>query len=79
MKRLIPLAAAAAIVAIAGCARKEAAKPAQTAAAAQAPAAPVAPDSFQVRFETSRGPFTVAVTRSLSPLGAARFYELVMT
>lgn len=79
MKRLIPLAAAAAIVAIAGCARKEAAKPAQTAAAAQAPAAPVAPDSFQVRFETSRGPFTVAVTRSLSPLGADRFYELVMT
>ncbi len=76
MKRLTALAAAAALVAVAGCARKEAAKPAQSAAAAQAP---VSPDSFQVRFETSRGPFTVQVMRALSPLGADRFYELVTT
>ena len=76
MKRLITLATAVALVAVAGCAKKEAAKPAQSAATAQTP---VAPDSFQVRFETSRGPFTVDVTRSLSPLGADRFYELVTT
>jgi peptidyl-prolyl cis-trans isomerase A (cyclophilin A) len=36
-----------------------------------------APDSFQVNFQTSRGPFTVEVTRSLSPHGADRFYQLV--
>ncbi len=35
------------------------------------------PDSFRVRFETSKGPFTVNVTRALAPLGADRFYELV--
>lgn len=76
MKRFIALAAAAALVAVAGCARKEAARPAQRAAAARPS---LAPDSFQVRFETSRGPFTVEVTRSLSPLGADRFYALVTT
>jgi peptidyl-prolyl cis-trans isomerase A (cyclophilin A) len=35
------------------------------------------PDSFQVTFETSRGPFVVAVNRSWAPRGADRFYELV--
>lgn len=35
------------------------------------------PDSFSVLFETSKGNFTVAVKRSLAPLGADRFYELV--
>lgn len=36
-----------------------------------------APDSFKVRFETSKGSFTVEVTRSLAPNGADRFYNLV--
>ena len=36
-----------------------------------------APDSFNVRFETSRGPFTVAVIRSWAPLGVDRFHDLV--
>lgn len=41
-------------------------------------AAPVrSPDLFTVRFETSKGPFTVRVTRALAPRGADRFYELV--
>lgn len=35
------------------------------------------PDSYRVRFETSKGPFAIEVTRSLAPLGADRFYELV--
>jgi len=36
-----------------------------------------APDSYQVKFATTRGDFTVAVTRAWAPLGADRFYNLV--
>lgn len=36
-----------------------------------------APDTFQVQFDTTRGTFTVTVTRAWSPLGADRFYNLV--
>ena len=36
-----------------------------------------APDTFQVSFETTRGDFTITVTRAWSPLGADRFYNLV--
>jgi peptidyl-prolyl cis-trans isomerase A (cyclophilin A) len=36
-----------------------------------------APDSFKVRFDTSKGDFTIEVTRSLAPNGADRFYNLV--
>jgi cyclophilin family peptidyl-prolyl cis-trans isomerase len=36
-----------------------------------------APDTFQVKFDTTRGEFTVTVTRAWSPLGADRFYNLV--
>lgn len=35
------------------------------------------PDTFKVLFETTKGKFTIEVTRSLSPLGADRFYNLV--
>jgi peptidyl-prolyl cis-trans isomerase A (cyclophilin A) len=35
-----------------------------------------APDEFKVRFSTSRGDFTVKVTRAWSPGGADRFYNL---
>lgn len=35
------------------------------------------PDSFDVGFETSRGPFDVRVRRAWSPLAADRVYELV--
>jgi len=34
------------------------------------------PESFKVKFETTKGNFTVEVTRSLSPNGADRFYNL---
>ena len=36
-----------------------------------------APDTYQVEFDTTRGAFTVTVTRAWSPLGADRFYNLV--
>jgi peptidyl-prolyl cis-trans isomerase A (cyclophilin A) len=36
-----------------------------------------APDTYQVKFDTTRGEFTVTVTRAWSPLGADRFYNLV--
>jgi len=36
-----------------------------------------APDTFSVDFTTSKGIFTVKVTRAWAPLGADRFYNLV--
>src|SRR6185503_13253410 len=36
-----------------------------------------APDSFKAQFDTTKGKFTVEVTRSLAPNGADRFYNLV--
>src|SRR6476659_759344 len=36
-----------------------------------------APEKFKARFETSKGAFTIEVTRSLSPNGADRFYNMV--
>ncbi len=36
-----------------------------------------APATFKARFETTKGNFTIEVTRSLAPQGADRFYNLV--
>jgi peptidyl-prolyl cis-trans isomerase A (cyclophilin A) len=36
-----------------------------------------APDTFKVKFDTTKGPITIEVTRSLAPNGADRFYNLV--
>jgi peptidyl-prolyl cis-trans isomerase A (cyclophilin A) len=36
-----------------------------------------APATFKAKFETTKGNFTVEVTRSLAPQGADRFYNLV--
>jgi peptidyl-prolyl cis-trans isomerase A (cyclophilin A) len=36
-----------------------------------------APDAYKVKFDTTRGAFTVTVTRAWAPLGADRFYNLV--
>jgi peptidyl-prolyl cis-trans isomerase A (cyclophilin A) len=61
-------------------------KPATKAGATNAPTADLtdpskltekAPDTFKVKFDTTKGAFTVEVTRSLSPHGADRFYNLV--
>jgi peptidyl-prolyl cis-trans isomerase A (cyclophilin A) len=35
-----------------------------------------APETYQVKFETSKGDFTVSVIRAWAPLGADRFYNL---
>lgn len=36
-----------------------------------------APESFKAQFDTTKGKFTIEVTRTLSPHGADRFYNLV--
>jgi len=36
-----------------------------------------APETFQAKFETTRGDFTMDVTRAWAPTGADRFYNLV--
>ncbi len=36
-----------------------------------------APETFKAQFDTSKGKFTIEVTRSLAPNGADRFYNLV--
>lgn len=36
-----------------------------------------APERYQVKFVTTRGEFTVTVTRAWAPIGADRFYNLV--
>jgi peptidyl-prolyl cis-trans isomerase A (cyclophilin A) len=36
-----------------------------------------APETFKAQFDTSKGKFTIEVTRSLSPNGADRFYNMV--
>ncbi|HEY6391673.1 MAG TPA: peptidylprolyl isomerase, partial [Bryobacteraceae bacterium] len=37
------------------------------------------PAQYKVKFDTSKGPFTVEVHRDWAPLGSDRFYELVTT
>jgi peptidyl-prolyl cis-trans isomerase A (cyclophilin A) len=51
-------------------------------ALAQSPANPAAPNeqapaAYKVKFDTSKGPFVVEVTRAWAPKGADRFYNLV--
>jgi peptidyl-prolyl cis-trans isomerase A (cyclophilin A) len=36
-----------------------------------------APETFQIKFDTTRGEFTVTITRAWAPIGADRFYNLV--
>ena len=50
-----------------------------TAASIMLPSTPDAasPESFRVRFETTKGDFTVEVTRAWAPRGADRLYRLV--
>ncbi len=36
-----------------------------------------APDTFRAQFDTTKGTFTIEVTRDWAPLGADRFYNLV--
>jgi peptidyl-prolyl cis-trans isomerase A (cyclophilin A) len=36
-----------------------------------------APETYKVKFDTTRGEFTISVTRAWAPMGADRFYNLV--
>ena len=69
-RHLVTLSLAA--LAVAACARRSPLlEPEPKALAAQAP------DSFTVRFETTRGPFSVQFVRAWAPRGADRVYYLV--
>ncbi|HET6929716.1 MAG TPA: peptidylprolyl isomerase [Candidatus Acidoferrum sp.] len=59
-----------------------AAKPASTATYDHALLKPAllkdkAPETYQVKFDTTRGEFTMTITRAWAPLAADRFYNLV--
>lgn len=56
---------------------KEAAKPAAPGFDDPSKLTEKAPESFKAQFETTKGKFTIEVTRSLAPNGADRFYNLV--
>jgi peptidyl-prolyl cis-trans isomerase A (cyclophilin A) len=74
------LVAGTAALALAACEKstpQKEAPPAEAAPKAEAPATPRAPDVFSVRFETSKGPFTVEVHRDWAPNGVDRLYQLV--
>lgn len=86
MKRSIFLCALTVLLAVgfahADDATKTASKPDETKAASADLTQPSkltekAPDSFKVKFDTSKGAFTVEITRSLAPNGVDRFYNLV--
>ena len=73
MNRLAALLAFASVPILAvACTDKSAPPPQAKTAVATSP-----PDSFRVTFETSRGPFVVAVDRAWASKGADRFRELV--
>ena len=71
----------AALFPLAGCAGDDGNSDADTAAAnpllSPADLTEAAPETFQARFETTKGEFVVEVTRAWAPNGADRFYNLV--
>jgi cyclophilin family peptidyl-prolyl cis-trans isomerase len=79
ISRRFVAAAVPCIALLTACEKKEEAPPPPAAAPAPPPpyVDPVAPETFRVQFETTKGNFIVAVTRSLSPLGADRLKTLV--
>ena len=87
MKKPIAVALSLAVTGLA-LAADAPAKPAPEPAKKEAPAAKSklmdpaslnekAPDTFKARFDTSKGSFTITVTREWAPNGADRFYNLV--
>jgi peptidyl-prolyl cis-trans isomerase A (cyclophilin A) len=77
MKTLIPVIATTLFLGF-GFAMAQDAKPAASPGFAEpAKLTEKAPETFKAQFETTKGNFTIEVTRSLSPNGADRFYNLV--
>jgi peptidyl-prolyl cis-trans isomerase A (cyclophilin A) len=87
MKPLISLCALSLALGLASAAGEEVKKPEAAADAKPAAKTPdftdpsklteKAPETFRAQFDTTKGKFTIEVTRSLSPAGADRFYNLV--
>jgi len=76
----VSLALTVAVATVAGCAGESRdAEPDSPAAAVGMPRGPdtPAPNEFLVRFETSKGPFTLEVHRDWAPRGVDRLYNLV--
>jgi peptidyl-prolyl cis-trans isomerase A (cyclophilin A) len=74
------LALAALQLAPSACTDKTPPTPRAAAVVPSPPAPPLdaaSPDSFRVKFVTTKGDFTVEVTRTWAPRGADRFYRLV--
>jgi peptidyl-prolyl cis-trans isomerase A (cyclophilin A) len=71
-RRAAPVSLAVAALASGACARNNPLLRPEVKAETRA-----APDTFDVRFETSRGPFTVRFVRAWAPRGADRAYYLV--
>jgi peptidyl-prolyl cis-trans isomerase A (cyclophilin A) len=80
-RRAVTLAAVAAAALAAACGGRRGPSPARLPAPLVTPdprqERAAAPDTFDVRFETSRGPFVVRVARAWAPRGADRLYYLV--
>jgi peptidyl-prolyl cis-trans isomerase A (cyclophilin A) len=77
MKIIPMLCAAGLLAAIANIKAEDAAKSAAPGFADPSKLTEKAPDTFKAQFDTTKGKFTVEVTRSLAPNGADRFYNLV--
>jgi peptidyl-prolyl cis-trans isomerase A (cyclophilin A) len=68
------------LLTLVGCSSERSAEtkaPEPTAKKEEAPTASKIPATFKVKFDTTKGPFIVEVTREWAPIGAERFYELV--
>jgi len=72
-----PAVTAAAVTPAAGPAETKETTPVMDILTNPAKATEKAPETFKVKFATTKGDFTIEVTRAWSPLGADRFYNLV--
>src|SRR5512138_977521 len=77
MKKLFMAAASTLFLSLCLAGAQDTKAAAATGAADPAKLTEKAPDTFKAQFDTTKGKFTVEVTRSLSPNGADRFYNLV--
>lgn len=82
MKNLLLISALIVTLGLTLAAAEEVKKEAKSASAAPGFTDPAklteqAPESFKAQFDTTKGKFTIEVTRSLAPNGADRFYNLV--
>jgi len=77
MKIISLFCAAGLLAAAAGIKAEDADKSASSGFADPSKLTEKAPETFRAQFDTTKGKFTIEVTRSLAPNGADRFYNLV--